>query len=143
MLALIVLWVVFAIGVGFYASTRGRSGLAWFGVALLVSPLICLVILTVAPDASSVEGSEHSATVVAEATAAEVLHRLEILFERGALTRPEIDQLRSLAARELPVPKSRKPATSELTRACPRCGKLVHAKAKTCMHCWAKLQRAA
>jgi len=143
MIELAIFWLLFALGVGLYASARGRSALVWFAVALVVSPLICAIFLTVAPDTRADENPEPSLTAVEVATAAEVLHRLEVLFERAALTHAELGQLRSLAARELPPPpKPREPQKSEFTKPCPRCGKLVHPQAKTCMHCWASLQRA-
>lgn len=38
-------WFVFSLAVGFLASSRGRSGLAWFFLALLISPLVAFVIV--------------------------------------------------------------------------------------------------
>jgi hypothetical protein len=64
-----------------------------------------------------------------------------------ALTVDEIAQLKALAQREPPAPKpkvaengqSAHSAASEFTRPCPSCGRLIHPKATTCMHCWAKI----
>ena len=100
MLVLIILWVVCAFGVGSYASTRGRSGLAWFGVALLVSPLICVVILTVAPDLSSAEGAERPATVIGEAIAAEVLGRARRVEPASLMTEIAATSLAAGRARD-------------------------------------------
>jgi len=41
------LWLAFAIVVGIAASARGRSGLAWFLIAVLISPLIALIAVLV------------------------------------------------------------------------------------------------
>ena len=142
MLALIVLWLLLAVGVGFYASTRGRSSLAWFVLALFVSPLVCSVILSVAPDVSSAEPAESSSSGVEETVAGELLRRLETSFDRGALTDRELARLRALAAREPPAPKPAAPTLREFTRPCPRCDRFVHPLATTCMHCWGKLEPA-
>ena len=40
----VVLWIIFAILVGVYASSKGRSGVGWFLIAVLVSPLIGFII---------------------------------------------------------------------------------------------------
>ncbi len=42
---LLVLWVIFAIGIGWAAGNQDRSGLGWFLVAVLISPLLALVVL--------------------------------------------------------------------------------------------------
>jgi hypothetical protein len=145
MAALLIVWVLFAIGVGVYASSRGRDIFAWTVIALFVSPLICAVILAVSPELS---GSTHPASApvtITAATATELLRRVEELFDRGALTDGDLGRIRALAAREMPAPKRAepKPAVSEFTRPCPSCSGLVHPQATTCMHCWAKLPRAA
>lgn len=44
------LWLLFAVAVGLLASTRGRSGFAWFLIAALLSPLIGFVFLLVTKD---------------------------------------------------------------------------------------------
>lgn len=47
----IVMWLVFAILVGVYASSKGRSGFGFFLIAIILSPLIGLIIaLVVAPN---------------------------------------------------------------------------------------------
>lgn len=51
-----VLWFIFAILVGVYASSKGRSGIGFFLIALLLSPLIGLIIaLVVSPIQANVE----------------------------------------------------------------------------------------
>lgn len=45
-----VLWVVFAVAVGVLADKRGRGGVKWFFIALVVSPLIAGVFLLVNED---------------------------------------------------------------------------------------------
>ena len=56
-----VFWIGLAALVGFYASSRGRSGIGWFLLALLISPLIAFVIVAVVPPNSErVEARELS-----------------------------------------------------------------------------------
>lgn len=46
---LVVLWLVFSILVGLVASSKGRSGLMFFFVSIIFSPLIGLIIVFVLP----------------------------------------------------------------------------------------------
>ena len=48
-LIIIVLWVVFALLVGEYATDRGRSAGGWFGLSFLFSPLLAFILLAVLP----------------------------------------------------------------------------------------------
>jgi hypothetical protein len=138
-------WLIFALAVGMYATSRGRNPLAWFALALLISPLVCIVIIAVTPEVNPGAADYSASASVASATGTELLQRVSELFDRGALTDGDVGVLRALAAREMPArPKPRKdPAESDFTRPCPSCGKLVHPQATTCMHCWAKLPRLA
>lgn len=53
---IVVLWIIFAILVGGYASSKGRSGFGFFLIAALLSPLIGFIIaLAVSPINSKVE----------------------------------------------------------------------------------------
>lgn len=42
-------WVAFAFVVGWVATQRGRGAAAWFGVALVASPVMALLILIALP----------------------------------------------------------------------------------------------
>ena len=42
---LLFFWVIFAVLVGAFAEKRGRSGVGWFFLALLISPLIAFLVL--------------------------------------------------------------------------------------------------
>ena len=44
---LILFWIAFAVVVGIWASKRGRSGVGWFFLALLISPLLAALFLAV------------------------------------------------------------------------------------------------
>ncbi len=43
-----IIWVFLSILVGFYASTKKRTGIGWFFLSLLISPLIAFIIILVA-----------------------------------------------------------------------------------------------
>jgi Na+/H+-dicarboxylate symporter len=52
----IIAWLIFAVLVGVYASSKGRSGFGFFLIAALLSPLIGFIIaLVVSPIGSKVE----------------------------------------------------------------------------------------
>ena len=41
-------WFVFSIFVGIIASAKGRSGIGWFVLAIVISPLIAVIVLLLA-----------------------------------------------------------------------------------------------
>lgn len=49
MLSAIVFWFIFAVVVGICGSSRGRSGIGWFFLAALLSPVLMLILLLVLP----------------------------------------------------------------------------------------------
>jgi len=49
------IWVGLAAAVGFLAYTRGRSGLGWFALACLISPLLGFIFVLIAQDKSAAQ----------------------------------------------------------------------------------------
>lgn len=50
-------WIVGALAVGFAGSQRGRSGLGWFVLSLLLSPLLGVLLLLACPARGRVAGA--------------------------------------------------------------------------------------
>lgn len=46
---IIAVWVIFSIVVGIGAAYRGRSGIGWIFLSLLISPLLALILLMLLP----------------------------------------------------------------------------------------------
>lgn len=52
----VILWLIFSIIIGSVASSKGRSGIGFFFVSLILSPLVGLIIvLIIQPNQSTVE----------------------------------------------------------------------------------------
>lgn len=49
---LLIPWLVFSVAVGIWASNRGRSGIGWFLLAFMLSPLLAAIILAASRDLS-------------------------------------------------------------------------------------------
>jgi ribosomal protein L32 len=47
-----IFWVLFSVAAGVFASNRGRSGIGWFFLSLLISPLLGLIFVAVMKDLS-------------------------------------------------------------------------------------------
>lgn len=60
-MVIFLVWVGFAIAVGVLASNKDRSGIGWFLLAVLVSPLIAAIVLLIAG-----EGRAHRCPFCAE-----------------------------------------------------------------------------
>lgn len=52
-MAITFFWIIFAIAVGVWASNRGRSGIGWFLLSLVISPLLGFVLVAVSRDLRS------------------------------------------------------------------------------------------
>jgi hypothetical protein len=50
MLTAIIIWLALAIVIAVAAARRGRSGLGWLFVSLILSPLIAAILLVLLPD---------------------------------------------------------------------------------------------
>lgn len=47
---IVIIWLVLALVIGFAAGQRGRSGVGWFFLAVVLSPLIAGLLVAVLPD---------------------------------------------------------------------------------------------
>jgi hypothetical protein len=86
---LLLLWLVFAIVVGYAASTKGRSGVGWFLLAVLISPLIAVIFLLLAGNAAWKTAAAHGAAIESRQNHAATLSSLADLRDRGVLTEEE------------------------------------------------------
>jgi hypothetical protein len=50
MITAILIWLVFAIVIGVAAARRGRSGLGWLFISLIISPLFAAILLALLAD---------------------------------------------------------------------------------------------
>lgn len=55
---IVLIWIVCAILVAVVANNRGRSGLGWFLLALIISPLLALIVVAVMSRVEPVEASK-------------------------------------------------------------------------------------
>lgn len=73
----------------------------------------------------------------------EFLGLLIPLIEGNALTSDEVVRLKAFAFQDPGRSKASaaqaRSSKDEATRPCPNCGRLIHPKATTCMHCWTKV----
>jgi hypothetical protein len=52
------LWAGLSLAVGFLANHRGRSGITWFQIALVISPIAAAAILALSPSRRPEPGGE-------------------------------------------------------------------------------------
>jgi hypothetical protein len=70
MLTAIIIWLALAIVIGVAAARRGRSGLGWLFLSLILSPLIAAILLALLPDRRYEEVLSRLATYNAPAATA-------------------------------------------------------------------------
>jgi len=157
-------WAIVAIVVGVVANSRGRSGLGFFVLALLLSPVLALAVLLLTRNYAEESRQweltreatpSHRATSQAAPPPAELqllqLERLTALWKNGALSDEEfqIQKLAVLAggghtSPEAPdntrLTQARK-ATTQLFGMCPRCRSTIDLEATHCRNCDASKAR--
>ncbi|ELR63093.1 hypothetical protein C942_04107 [Photobacterium marinum] len=130
---IIVLWLVFAIFVGIYANSKGRSGFGYFLLSLLLSPLIGFIIaLVVSPIDENVEvkelasGRMKKCPKCAELVKREALlckHCHSDLSECGDSYQDDLKKTETFYDPRFPK------------RNCPNCGEVIKKGRVYCFHC--------
>ena len=106
-----VIWLLFAIGIGAAAISRGRSGFLFGLLSFIMSPVVALILLALMPDLARQEKEESQrredaqrdhqreleaikavAKPTGPASLADELEKLSSLKDRGLLTQREFDE---------------------------------------------------
>jgi hypothetical protein len=93
-----VLWLIGAALTAHVANIKGRSGVAWFFLTLVVSPLLALIALAVLPAKSEQSEAELLAEILDELRALRPESRVDRLLSR----RRRSDRERGLASHHRP-----------------------------------------
>jgi hypothetical protein len=115
------IWVVLAIGVAYFADTRGRSGIGFFFLSIVLSPLLGFIVLLVIKDLKAEE--EKGKLRREELEREELRHREE--HEK------QLESIRALTAARRPEQHGQ----SENEKPCPLCAEMIKAAAIKCKHC--------
>ncbi len=118
------LWLVFSIMVGLYANSKGRSGLGFFFLSLILSPLIGLIVaLLVKPDAKKIEQA-----VLATGENKKCPYCAEIIKREAIVCR--------FCGREVPAEQKPQESAPYPPGACRHCGSTMnHSTATRCIAC--------
>lgn len=128
---ILVVWLVLAALVGWIASSRGRNGFVWFGISLLLSPLLGLIGVLLSGTKTP------AATVQAPVIGvADELTKLAALRDNGTISSEEYESQR---ARLLPARAAVSVSQAPRGAHCGRCGKLLSPVWRDkCNHCKAR-----
>lgn len=136
------LWVIFCVGVGAFASKKGRSGLGWFLLSLLISPLISAIILACLKDLnveSDVQQIKMEQQQVKDRIASDER------FYEYRFSRVENDLNRLQQGNNVHQPtglhnSDKRYLPDEDTKHCPYCGNIIKREAIKCRFCGEMLE---
>lgn len=126
----IVIWLLFCGLVGFIAHNKGRSGVGWFLLAFLISPLIAgIAVLVVGPGRAAVPAPGVPGV---PANIGDELSKFAALRDSGAITGDEFETQKARLLALTAAPPGPRPVGST----CGKCGKpLSPAWTTNCKHC--------
>jgi hypothetical protein len=113
-MTIFIFWLMFSIACGIYASNRGRSGIGWFFIAMLISPLLGLIFVAVTKDLSKPNVAAQPGTsthVKCPACAEFVLPEASVCKHCGTALVPTVTHAQDFQKQ---VKKSEKEETSNL-----------------------------
>lgn len=128
-------WVVCCIGVGIFASNKGRSGFGWGFLSVIISPLLGAIILACMKDLK-VEENVQQVRMEQQQIKNRVMSNEKLTDYR--LNRVEND-INRLSGNNINVSKLNSTEETSLlgqgSKACPACGKAIKSEAIKCKHC--------
>jgi hypothetical protein len=84
---LILFWFILSIVAGVFAGTKGRSGVGWFLISCLISPIIGLLLIAILP-------RQNDERVIVHNSLEDRLVEVKGLLEKGLITQEEYDTRR-------------------------------------------------
>ena len=148
---LFIIWLLLAVGVGFLAETRGRSGFGFFLLSAVLSPIVGFLVLVVVRDLAAearkalVRNDErrNNLTLVRSLAktkpveVADEILKLDGLRLKGLLTEKEFETQKA----HLLSTESVSTSVDLLNVTCARCGASTFPDAVACPGCGAKFFR--
>lgn len=134
------MWFILAIFIGFWARNINRSGIAWFFISLLISPLISAIILLIIGDGNTEKCPSCKGKVDASA---KVCMHCNYQLKPSTTTnnsRPTTvkkqSQHKTITQQTKPKVPTQKPDTKE----CPFCAETIKVAAIKCRFCGSELK---
>lgn len=133
-----IMWLVFCIGIGYYAKSKGRSAIGWGLGAFFFSPILAGLILALSKDRSQ------------QADIAKISMEQQQIKDRVAMNEiannkrfQQIDNSIGVLNANYPpqgLPQQQQQYLNQGMQRCPNCGQYVRQDAVKCRYCGANLQ---
>ena len=135
-----VFWIGFSVGVGYFASTKGRNPVGWGALALLISPLIAVIILAVIKDLET-EKKIEDVDKKTDNFKMEMNYNQKFNDYRAEHMDSKINAIEGATKEGYTLATKENPKLLDEKIKCVKCGAEVSTNSKFCSSCGAEIQK--